>query len=138
MQTFHTFASAVPNDSNPSRVGSSRWNDVHQTGAVVTAFNASGVVPTTVDYIRGTGGGSGIALQLTSRSQQFIGASGTFSVNQVYYAKKVDSGAGAVTFTDLNGATFEGAASYSLTQQGQWAIFIWNGTSWDVFGGQAA
>lgn len=138
MKSFHPFISAIPPGGAPGAVTSSNWNDAHPIGSVVSAYSASGTVPTQVDYIRATGGSGGIALVLTSSSQVINGASGSFAVNQVYFAKKVDSGAGAVTFTDLNGALFEGASSYALTQQGQWAIFIWNGSGWDVFGGQAA
>jgi len=138
MKSFHTFVSAVPPSGNPGDVTTQNWNDIHQAGMVSTAYSASGTVPTSVDYIRATGGSGGIALVLTPLSQTISGPSGQFSVNQVYFAKKVDSGAGAVTFTSLNGELFEGASSYALTQQGQWAIFIWNGTGWEVFGGMPA
>ena len=138
MRSFHGFVSTVPPSGQPGSVTSSNWNDTHQVGFVQTAYSASGTVPITVDYIRATGGAGGIALVLTSGSQTFVGQSGSFTVGQVYRAKKIDSAAGAVTFTDLLGALFEGAASYELTQQGQWAEFVWNGTGWDVFGGQAA
>ena len=117
---------------------SSNWNDTHQSGFVSTAYGANATVPTSVDYMRCTGGAGGIALILTPGTQVFTGPSGSFTVGQVYRAKKIDSAAGAITFTDLNGALFEGAASYELTQQGQWAEFVWNGVSWDVFGGQVA
>jgi hypothetical protein len=124
---------------NPGSVSAPNWNDAIPGGSVATAYTANGTVPPSVDYIRGTGGSGGIALALTASSQVITGATGTFTVNQVYFAKKVDSGAGSVVFTDSLGALFEsGEASYELTQQGQWAIFVWNGTTWDVFGGQAA
>jgi hypothetical protein len=138
MRSFHLFASSVPASPNPGAVTSSNWNDIHQTGFISTAYAANGTVPVTVDYIRATGGAGGIALALTSASKTFTGLSGTYTVGIVYRAKKVDSGAGAITFTDLLGALFEGASSYVLTQQGQWAEFVWNGTGWDVFAGQAA
>jgi hypothetical protein len=138
MKSFHPFISAIPPGGAPGAVNSSNWNDAHPIGCVVSNYSASGTVPTQADYIRATGGSGGIALVLTSSSQVISGASGTFTVNQVYFAQKVDSGAGAVTFTDLNGALFLGSSSYVLSQRGQWAIFIWNGTAWDVFGGQAA
>jgi hypothetical protein len=138
MKAFHPFVSTVPPSGNPGAVTSSNWNDAHQVGYVSTAYSASGVVPPSVDYIRATGGSAGIALQLTPLSQNFTGQSGSYTVGQAYLVKKVDSGAGAITLTDLNGALIEGAASYELTQQGQWANFVWNGTGWDVFAGQAA
>lgn len=136
MKTFHTFVSTIPPGGNPGDVTTSNWNDTHQSGAVATPYSTSGTVPASVDYIRATGGSGGIALVLTPASQAFSGPSGTYTVGQVYSAKKIDSGAGAVTFTSLGGELFEGQASYVLTQQGQWAIFIWNGSGWDVFGGQ--
>jgi hypothetical protein len=139
MKSFHPFRSAAPVGGNPGSVNAGNWNDAIPGGSVPTAYTAAGTVPTTVDYIRATGGSGGIALALTSSSQIITGPTGSFTVNQVYFAKKVDSGAGAITFTDSLGAQFEsGESSYVLTQQGQWAIFLWNGTSWDVFGGQAA
>jgi hypothetical protein len=138
MKTFHPFVSAITPSPSPGIVSSQNWNDAHSVGNVPTGYTASGTVPTTVDYIRATGGSAGIALVLTPSSIAITGASGSFIVNQVYFAKKIDAAAGAVTFTDLNGALFEGASSYVLSQQGQWAIFLWNGTGWDVFGGQSA
>jgi hypothetical protein len=138
VKSFHPYITTQPPSANPAVVSSQNWNDLHPIGNVATAYTANGTIPISVDYIRATGGSGGIALVLTSSSQVIVGASGTFTVNQVYFAKKIDSGAGAVVFTDLNGALFEGQSSYSLTQQGQWAIFLWNGTGWDVFGGMAA
>lgn len=106
-------------------------------GMVPGAYNANAVVPPSVDYIRGTGGsGAGITLQLTAQSTTFTGPNGPFSIQQVYFAKKVDAGAGPVIITDSAGALFEdGSSSYQLNQQWQWAIFIWNGTAWEIFGG---
>jgi hypothetical protein len=139
LKSFHPFRSAVPVGGNPGSVTGGNWNDALPGGNVPTAYTVGGTVPTTVDYIRATGGAGGIALVLTSSSQIITGPTGSFTVNQVYFAKKVDAGAGAITFTDSLGALFEsGEASYALTQQGQWAIFLWNGVSWDVFGGQVA
>lgn len=138
MKTFHPFKCLVPPGGNPGNVTSDNWNDVHQSGSVPTPYSASGVVPTTVDFIRATGGSGGITLTLTPSANVVTGPSGTYTVYQTYRAKKVDSAAGLITFIDPNGALFDGASSYVLSQQGQWADFIWNGTSWDVFGGQAA
>lgn len=139
MKSFHPFRSLVPAGANPGTVTGANWNDAIPGGSVPTAYTANGTVPTSVDYIRATGGAGGIALVLTSGSLLAVGPNGSFTVNQVYFAKKIDAAAGAVTFTDLNGALFEsGEASYVLSQPGQWAIFLWNGVSWDVFGGQAA
>lgn len=136
MKSFHAFLSTGTPNPRPGAVKSADWNDAQSVGMVGTAYAASGIVPTTVDYIRATGGGGGIALQLTSGSRVVTGASGSVTVGQVYFAKKVDAGAGPITFSDLGGALFEdGASTYLLTQKGQWAIFVWNGTAWEVFGG---
>jgi len=137
MRAWHSSLSTKP-AATSGIIGSQQWNDIQPVGCVTSAYSASGTVPTTVDYIRATGGSGGIALVLTSQSRSISGASGTFIVGQVYRAKKVDAAAGAVTFTDLNGALIEGASSYALSAQGQWCDFVWNGTSWDVFAGQAA
>ena len=46
--------------------------------------------------------------------------------------------------SQVNGELIEGQPNYALTQQGQWAIFIWNPPAganpgfWEVFGGQIA
>lgn len=139
MKSFHPFRSLAPGGGNPGSISSPNWNDAIPCGSVPTVYSGSGTVPPTVDYIRGVGGAGGIALALTASSQVVAGATGSFTVYQVYFAKKTDAGAGAVVFTDSLGALFEsGESSYELTQQGQWAIFLWNGTTWDVFGGQAA
>lgn len=137
MRSVHPFVSPKPVSSDPTLVGSNNWNDVHPNLAVPSNYSANGTVPTSVDYIRATGGAGGIALQLTAGATPINGASGNVTGYQVYFAKKVDSGAGAITFTDSLGALFEdGQSSYQLTLPGQWAIFIWNGTVWEVFGGQ--
>jgi len=144
MKSVHTFVSIKPPTGNPGDVSSPQWNDVHQSGFTPTTYAASGIVPPTVDYIRASGGAAGIQLQLTPATVNVNGASGQTQVNQAYFAKKVDAGAGAVSFVSLNGELIEGQASYELTQQGQWAIFIWNpGVNgqagfWEVFGGQPA
>ena len=144
MKSFHTFASTRPPTGNPGDVDSPQWNDIHQSGVVPTLYAAAGIVPASVDYIRAVGGAGGIQLQLTPSSQTLQGASGQFQFNQVYFAKKVDAAGGAVTFVSVNGELIEGQPNYALTQQGQWAIFIWNPPAganpgfWEVFGGQIA
>ena len=134
MKSFHTYVNGIAAGGPPGATTSSNWNDVHQTGSVPTPYNTNGVVPTSVDLIRATGGSGGIALALTPGTAVFTGPSGVFSIYQTYYAMKVDAGAGVITFTDLNGALLNGASSYVLENQWQWAIFCWNGTSWDAFG----
>jgi hypothetical protein len=137
MKSFHPFASVTPPSGLATDIKTSNWNDIHASGAVISAYAANALVPTSVDYIRGTGGTAGILLTLTSGTVVVVGPSGTFNVNQVYFAKKTDLGVGAVNFVDSAGALFEGQPTYALTQFGQWAIFIWNGVSWDVFGGMS-
>jgi hypothetical protein len=139
MRAWHSSLSTKPAATSASGIiGSQQWNDIQPVGYVTSNYSASGTVPTTVDLIRAIGGSGGIALLLTPKLSSISGASGTFYVGQVYKAIKADAAAGAVNFADLNGALIGGASSYSLTQQGQWAEFSWNGTSWDAFGGQAA
>lgn len=143
MRSFHTFRSTVAPAGNPGDVNTQNWNDIETVGASESVYSASGNVPTAVDYMRCIGGAGGIALVLTPGSAIVTGPSGSFVVCQVYRAKKVDTGAGAITFTSLNGETFgaSASASYALTQQGQWVEFVYvpptgGGVgSWDVFGG---
>jgi hypothetical protein len=134
MRAFHNFISPKPPTADPTLVSSQNWNDVQPAGVCPAAYTASGIVPTQVDYIRATGGANGIALQLTPGIFQAQGPNGTVGIYQTYFAMKVDAGAGVVTFSDVNGALINGGATYTLENQFQWAIFMWNGTSWDVFG----
>jgi hypothetical protein len=105
----------------------------NETGVSPKAFSASGVVLPSVDLIRATGGASGIALSLTEAIYPTNSPQGPLFLYQVYYAMKVDAGVGVITFSD-GGALFNGQSSYVLNNQWQWAIFMWNGTSWDVIG----
>ena len=138
MRTFHTFASGKPPSGNPGDVSAPQWNDVHQSGHCPTTYTAGGLVPPTVDYIRADASGGPFQLALTEWSETFYGASGGFQIFAEYWAKKVDISANAISFVDPGGALLEGQPSYELSQPGQWAVFRWNGNSWDVFGGQAA
>jgi hypothetical protein len=133
-RSYHNFKSAKAPSADTSLVSPTNWNDLHSAGSVPQAYSASGVVPTAVDYIRATGGSGGIALTLTEGIFLAQTPAGTVQVYQRYEAMKIDAGAGAVVFSDANGALFNGASTYTLSDQWQWAIFTWNGTSWDVIG----
>jgi hypothetical protein len=108
--------------------------NANETGSSPKAFNASAVVLPSVDLIRATGGAAGIVLTLTPAIYPTNSPQGPLQLYQVYHALKVDAGVGAVSFVDPNGATFNGQSSYELVDQYQWAIFMWTGTVWDVFG----
>ena len=103
-------------------------------GASPRAYNANAAVLPSVDFIKAAGGSGGITLMLT-RGVYPTGspASPTF-LYQTYYARRDDAGAGAVVFVDSNGALFNGQASWELLDQYEWAIFIWDGTGWNVIG----
>jgi hypothetical protein len=106
-----------------------------ETGVSPHAFSASEVVLPSVDLIRATGGTSGITLTLTPQIYPTNSPQGPLALYQVYHAIKIDAGVGAVTFVDPNGALLNGYAYWELIDQWQWAIFMWNGTSWDVISG---
>lgn len=138
MRTYHNKQSTKPPAADPSIVQSLDWNDVQPGGSVPQLYTASGIVPITVDFIRANGGSAGIALQLTEGVYVTQTPNGAISIYQRYEAIKIDadvgSGGGAVVFSDPSGALFNGDPTYSFVNQWQWAIFIWNGTSWDVIG----
>lgn len=90
-----------------------------------TPFSATATVAATVKLIAATGGSSGFTLTLQST---------LMTTGQPLYAKKVDVGVGAITFVDASGATFEGDTNLILSNPGQWAIIVWSGTQWLVFG----
>ncbi|TDV06061.1 hypothetical protein [Paraburkholderia caballeronis] len=52
------------------------------------------------------------------------------AAGRIYTVKKVDSGANAVTLSDVSGATIEGAATLALAAQYGTAIVQSDGTSW--------
>jgi hypothetical protein len=106
----------------------------NETGVAPTNFSASGVVLPITDLIRGTGGAGGIVLTLTRAIYPTNNPAGPLFLGQVYYAMKVDPGVGVVQFVDPSGALFNGQPSYDLVDQWQYAIFMWNGTTWDAIG----
>lgn len=106
----------------------------NETGVAPKAFNASGVVLPSVNMIRATGGSSGIVLTLTRAIYPTNSPQGPLMLYQVYYAMKVDAGVGIIQFIDASGALFNGQSSYDLVNQWQYAIFMWNGTTWDCIG----
>lgn len=135
MRSFHTKVSSKQASSDPSTISAADWNDLHSVGSVVTAYNANGTVPTSVDFIDAQGSSGGIALVLTPGQTLVkppVGAG--VIVYQRYEAVKNDAAAGAIVFTSLSGELINGVASYSLSNQWQWVVFIWNGTAWRAFG----
>lgn len=108
--------------------------NANETGSSPKAFSASAAVPASVDLIRATGGASGIILTLTQAIYPTNSPQGPLQLYQVFHAMKVDAGVGVVSFIDALGALFNGQSSYDLANQYQWAIFMWNGVSWDVMG----
>lgn len=126
MPITHKFVTAVPDGGNPGDVKSSNWNDVHNWGLASTAYSANANVPNTIEVIEGTGGAGGITLSLPSAAA---------NANKVFYAKKVDSGAGAVTINDVAAALIDGDSSYVLLNQWQYVVLQSNGTRWNVIGG---
>ena len=103
--------------------------------AQIQTFAATSAVPPAIEVIRAAGGAGGITLTLTPPAYGAQQPGGVFvAVYQTYYAIKTDLTAGVVTFVDSTSALFNGQSSYELLNQGQWAIFCWTGTSWDVFG----
>lgn len=75
--------------------------------------------------VEATGGVGGITLSTQSAS---------VPTGQIYTIKKVDSGAGAVTISDLAGANFDGDSTYILADQWQYVTIQWNGSRWNVIG----
>jgi hypothetical protein len=103
--------------------------------AWIQNFSSTSVVPPGADVIRASGGAGGITLTIAANAYQAQPASGvTVTAYETFKAIKVDAAVGAVTFLDSNGALFNGASSYALVDQYQWAEFAWNGTGWDVWG----
>lgn len=91
-----------------------------------TAFSTTTNVPATTKHVSATGGAGGITLTLQSASM---------GSGWPVYLKKVDSGVGVVTITDVSGGSvFEGYTALTLANQWQWAILIWTGTQYLVFG----
>jgi hypothetical protein len=117
-----------------SQPSTSALVNANETGASPTNFSASGVVLPSTDLIRATGGASGIVLTLTRAIYPTNSPQGPLMLYQVYYAIKVDAGVGVVQLVDPSGALFNGQPSYDLVDQWQYAIVMWNGTTWDVIG----
>lgn len=105
-----------------------------KNGAAILLVTANTTVRRVIDYIKATGGAGGITITLTPGIDASADPTNPIFLYQVYHARKDDAAAGAITFVDLNGALFNRQPSWVLNNQDQWAIFIWNGTGWDVFG----
>jgi hypothetical protein len=104
------------------------------SGAALKAYAANATVLPGIDLIKATGGAGGITLTLTAGITPTGNPAAPDFLYQVYYARRDDAGAGAVVFVDSKGALFNGQASWELLDQYQWAIFIWDGTGWNVIG----
>lgn len=126
MSILHKKVSATP--SIPGAwVQPADWNDDHVNSPTVTTANASVTIDQEVDAVEAVGGAGGITLTLEGEG-----------VPPKLWIMKTDNGAGAITIVDVNNANFVGpggvATSYKLVNQGQWAVFIWDGTQWLAFG----
>lgn len=82
------------------------------------------------NLLRAVGGSDGITITLMPHC--VAREDGTI-ITSVYAAVKSDAGPGAVVFVDPKGALFNGHANWRLDRQHDWAIFAFNGDSWDVF-----
>lgn len=121
------------NPAAPTQASTDNSTRIATTAFVVTsnllpatAFSATGNIAATTKHVSATGGTSGITLTLQSASM---------SAGWPIYLKKVDSGVGVVTIADVSGsAVFEGYTTLTLANQWQWAILIWTGSTYMVFG----
>lgn len=99
-----------------------------QVGALAvpsaTASTTSNIAVTS-GIVEATGGVAGITLSTQSAS---------LVSGQIVTVKKVDSGVGAVTLTDLAAANFDGDSSYVLSDQWQYVTVQWNGSRFNVIG----
>ena len=77
---------------------------------------------------------AGIVLTLAGHSFPTGKPTSPLVLFQVHQAVRIDAGAGEVTFIDSSGALFNGASTYDLVNQYQWATFIWDGSNWTVIG----
>jgi len=107
---------------------------VLKNGTALLRYAASAVVPTSVDWIKATGGAAGIVLTLTPAIFATGDPTSPTYLYQTYFATKDDAAAGLVSFVDPNGALFNGQPSWDLVNQYQWAIFVWDGIGWHVIG----
>ena len=103
-------------------------------GAAIQILSASGPVLPSTDFIKAVGGAAGIVLTLTGHSFPTGKPTSPLVLFQVHQAVRIDAGAGEVTFIDSSGALFNGASTYDLVNQYQWATFIWDGSNWTVIG----
>jgi len=131
MQITHKFVSQVPPAGLVGDVTTTNWNDTHVANLLFQSFAANGNADTVHDVILGTSGGGTVTITLPAAAQ---------SAGVGYYAMKVDSGAGVVSFVDASGNPVllaPGAglvSSYELVNQGQWVRLICDGTYWYCFG----
>jgi hypothetical protein len=77
---------------------------------------SAGIVPASIDFVEATAG----ELTLTAPPNPHR-----------IMAIKVDA-AGVAGFKDSAGALFNGESRWELRRQHEWAIFLWDGTAWNV------
>lgn len=127
MKITHAKVSSITTPPlNPALVGGPDWNATHVAGLPSTAYSANTAVPASVDLVEGTGGAGGINLTWTGAN---------LAIGQIVVAMKVDSGAGFVTLLEATGALFNSDSSYQLQNQWQFVWLQWNGTRFNVIGG---
>jgi hypothetical protein len=76
--------------------------------------------------ILGTGGGGGITITLPAVAD---------ATDRVYYVKKVDAGAGAVTLDGNGGETIDGAITHALSNQYDAVMIVCDGSTWHILAG---
>jgi hypothetical protein len=127
MPVIHGFQSAQAAASNRALVDGPRWNANHTITLVSVAASATGSVANTTEVEEASGGGSGIVRTLPSA---------VANPGMVIRCKKIDAGAGTITYVDAAGALIDGASSYILSNQWQYVVLQASNISgnWNVIG----
>jgi hypothetical protein len=128
MPVIHSFQSAQAAASNRALVDGPRWNASHAITLASVAAAATGNVANTTEVEEATGGtGIGITRTLPSAAA---------NPGMVIRCKKMDSGAGTVTYVDQAGALIDGVGSYVLSNQYQYVVLQAStlGAYWNVIG----
>jgi len=90
-------------------------------GTTVLTVSISTVLTQAAVSVKATAGVGGITITLPSAT-----------AGQSVKVKKMDSALGAVT---ISGGTIDGASSYLLVNRYQYVVLEFDGTAWDVMGG---
>lgn len=122
---IHKFASAKIEGVDPTIVGPNEWNDGHVHGIRSVSANTTGLA--TDDQVMATAGAGGINYTLPAPSR----------AGQPIYIVKVDAAAGAVNVLPnasekINSVGLLNGTSYVLSNVGQSAKFVSDGTNWWV------